>query len=370
MRLVPIEHVADGMRLARAVPSNRADRAPLLRAGTTMTVDLAHRVGRTGMWAIWVDDDLGEAIVPAPEFPADTVGLALNAVSMVFEAAHSARTAKRALAPQSLHRLHDAAAEIAECVLEYPVNACPVPDLPAVDAGPQWHAVRVALLGTFIGRLALIKHGWTDHLGTRRFDCVEERLTTLATGLLVHDVGVPAPSFQLDGIDARTIAETDQPVEHVTSGADLFPAGDTSAGVRVVIQSHHERWDGMGYPNRRKRDAIPPNARICAVADAYDALISRSHGNSSVPLHCAVATIEQGSGTLFDPATIGHFKKLVLPYPIGHELVLPDGRDAVVTKLERSDRLQPTVRLRSESGQLVELIADLSAPQPLQTVAA
>jgi hypothetical protein len=369
MRLVPIGHVVDGMRLARAVPSNRADRAPLLRAGTALTFELATRVGRTGMWAVWVDDDIGEAIVPAPEFPADTIGLALNAVSMVFEAAHSARNLKRALSPQAVHRIHDAAAEIAECVLEYPPNACPVPDLPAIDAGPQWHAVRVALLGTFIGRASLVKHGWTDHLGTRRFDSVEERLTTLATGLLVHDIGVPAPSFQLDGADARIIAESDQPVDHVTTGADMFPAGDTSAGIRVAIQSHHERWDGMGYPNRRKRDAIPPNARICAVADAYDALISRSAGNPAVPVHCAVATIEQGSGTLFDPATVAHFRDLVLPYPIGHELVLPDGRDAVVAKLERRDRLQPTVRLRSESGQLVELIADLSAPQPLVAAA-
>jgi HD-GYP domain-containing protein (c-di-GMP phosphodiesterase class II) len=370
MRLVPIAQVVDGMRLARAVPSNRADRAPLLRAGTAMTADLATRVGRTGMWAIWVDDDLGESIVPAPEFPPDTIGLALNAVSVLFEAAQVSRRTEAALDAQALRKLNDAAGELAECVLEYPPNACPVPDLPAVDASPQWHAVRVALLGTFLGRASLIKHGWTDHEGTRRFDRLEERLTTLATGLLAHDVGVPAPPFRLDGADTRTIPESEQPVDHVSSGAELFPPRDVSAGIRVVIQSHHERWDGMGYPHRRRRDAIPANARICAVADAYDALISRGGGSDAVPVHCAVATIEEGAGTRFDPATVAHFKQLVAPYPVGHSLVLPDGRAAVVAKLERNDRLQPTVRLRSESGELVELIADLAALQPLSRVAA
>jgi HD-GYP domain-containing protein (c-di-GMP phosphodiesterase class II) len=159
------------------------------------------------------------------------------------------------------------------------------------------------------------------------------------------------------------IAESDQPVEHVRLGAALFPARNTHAVVRIVIHSHHERWDGLGYPQRKHHDATALNARIAAIADAYDAMIAAGDDRQPLANHAAAALIAAGAGLRFDPELVAHFSALVAPYPLGHEVTLPDGRDGVVAKLPRGDRLHPTVRLRSASGPIVELVADMAGEQ-------
>jgi hypothetical protein len=88
-------------------------------------------------------------------------------------------------------------------------------------------------------------------------------------------------------------------------------------------------------------------------------------GDDRQPLanHAAAALIAAGAGLRFDPELVAHFSALVAPYPLGHEVTLPDGRDGVVAKLPRGDRLHPTVRLRSASGPIVELVADMAGEQ-------
>ena len=71
-----------------------------------------------------------------------------------------------------------------------------------------------------------------------------------------------------------------------------------------VAQSHHERWDGSGYPRGLSGDAIPIAARLMALADVYDALISARHYKKAMPLPEVDAIIEKGRGTHFDPAVV------------------------------------------------------------------
>jgi putative two-component system response regulator len=68
-----------------------------------------------------------------------------------------------------------------------------------------------------------------------------------------------------------------------------------------IARHHHERWDGSGYPDGLAGEAIPLAARLMAVADVYDALISRRPYKESMNHEQALAWIEQGSGTHFDP---------------------------------------------------------------------
>lgn len=69
-----------------------------------------------------------------------------------------------------------------------------------------------------------------------------------------------------------------------------------------VAHYHHERWDGSGYPDKRKGDKIPPEARIMAVADVYDALVSKRVYKESMSFEKADAIIMEGMGSQFDPA--------------------------------------------------------------------
>jgi HD domain len=360
MRLVAVDGLAGELELARGVPSDRPDGAPLLRAGTRVSAALAARLASAGASRVWVEDELGSAIEPPPEFPADVIGLSLQAFKRAQAAVPAALRASRGLEAPALRALQEAAGEIADAVLDYPREQCPISDFAVTLASPSWHALRVALLGTFIGRRVLAKSGWIDVQGVQRFDAIDERLSALALGLLVHDIALPAPAAQADAMPA----EAEQPVSHVNLAASLFAAESFPAAMRVVLQSHHERWDGMGYPERKHRDATALNARIAAIADAFDSLTASGEGREPLAVDAAVRAIEAGAGAQFDPSLVAHFRELVPPYPLGHPVRLPDGREGVVVSLAAADRLHPTVRLRSASGPIVELVADLSPADP------
>ena len=79
---------------------------------------------------------------------------------------------------------------------------------------------------------------------------------------------------------------------------------------RQVAMSHHEKWDGSGYPQGLKQDEIPLCARIMAIADVFDALISKRCYKSAFPVEEAFAIIEQSSGSHFDPVIAATFLEL------------------------------------------------------------
>ncbi|MGA2471685.1 MAG: HD domain-containing phosphohydrolase [Solirubrobacteraceae bacterium] len=350
MRLVPTEQVTDGMLLARDIISSRADGAPLLRREATLTRELAARAAQAGVSAVWINDEFSDGIEPAPEFPHAILGLAFHAVTRALDAAPTALANRIQLHHRLQGELLGAAAEISEAVLEYPPDSCPVPDLAVVAPTAAWHALRVTLLGSFVARRVLSHRGWTDYQGNRRFDRFNERITTLAVGLMIHDIGVPhAP-------DGKMVPDADQPVEHVQAGAALFLPEDLPVAARVVVRNHHERWDGSGYPDHKLGDAIAMNSRIAAIADTYDALIALD----GLTNPAAVRAISQGARSQFDPSIVEHFSRLVAPYPVGHAVTLEDGRVAIVARSASASRQRPTVRVMGSDGAPEEIVVDLT----------
>jgi len=79
---------------------------------------------------------------------------------------------------------------------------------------------------------------------------------------------------------------------------------------KEIALSHQEKWDGSGYPQGLAGEAIPLSARLMAVADVYDALISRRVYKNSVPHEQAVAIIQEGRGVHFDPDITDAFVEL------------------------------------------------------------
>jgi putative two-component system response regulator len=76
---------------------------------------------------------------------------------------------------------------------------------------------------------------------------------------------------------------------------------------KEIALCHHEKWDGSGYPNGLARDAIPVSARLMAVADVYDAVISRRVYKSQMCHEKAFAIICEGAGRHFDPDVVAAF---------------------------------------------------------------
>ena len=102
---------------------------------------------------------------------------------------------------------------------------------------------------------------------------------------------------------------------HTTLGRDALQAAEDALGLQVdflsvakeIAYSHQEKWDGSGYPLGLAGDAIPVSARLMALADVYDALISRRVYKEAMPRDKAAAIIVQGKGSHFDPDMVDAF---------------------------------------------------------------
>jgi putative two-component system response regulator len=117
-----------------------------------------------------------------------------------------------------------------------------------------------------------------------------------------------------DAIDRAIREVTENKADSNASYAANLHVTATSAGpleflevAREIAAGHHEKWNGTGYPNSLREDAIPVSARLMALADVFDALISRRVYKNPMPLEDVLKIIREGSGTHFDPDIVEAF---------------------------------------------------------------
>jgi putative nucleotidyltransferase with HDIG domain len=164
------------------------------------------------------------------------------------------------------------------------------------DPGLAGHAARVTALAI---RLA------------HALGAADRRLEALRIGGPLHDIGKlavdPAILGKPSALDAAELAEIRK---HPVTGVQMLAGVE---GVRDAIDCvlhHHERWDGHGYPHGLGGNEIPFEARILAVADAYDAMTSDRPYRSALRHDDALAEVRRCSGTQFDPRVAEVFLSL------------------------------------------------------------
>ncbi len=145
--------------------------------------------------------------------------------------------------------------------------------------------------------------------------CIAERLGIsgderryLECGAVLHDVGkIAVPDLILGKRGPLSRREWRLVQRHPLVGRQLL-AGITFLGPALeAVATHHERWDGTGYPRRLKGDAIPLPGRVVAVADAYDAMTTDRPYRPALPPEAALDELKRGRGTQFDPDVVDAF---------------------------------------------------------------
>jgi len=128
----------------------------------------------------------------------------------------------------------------------------------------------------------------------------------------VHDIGKLAiPDSLLHRPGPLTHEEYEIVQQHATMGAEILNGIANGAALASIVRHHHENWDGSGYPDRLRRDAIPIGARILAVVDCYDALTSNRPYRQPLQHAEAIAMIVARRGTMYDPAILDAFVRVV-----------------------------------------------------------
>jgi putative nucleotidyltransferase with HDIG domain len=165
------------------------------------------------------------------------------------------------------------------------------------DVYTQGHCVRVADLACAL---------WT-RVGTPD----DTPLFWFRIGALLHDVGkLMVPAEVLNKPGKLTDEEWALVRGHPTAGVELLADIEFPWDVRPIVESHHERWDGRGYPHGLAGDAIPLAARVLCIADVYDALTSQRSYKRAFTHDEAIEIMRQDVGTQFDPALFPVFEEV------------------------------------------------------------
>jgi putative two-component system response regulator len=146
----------------------------------------------------------------------------------------------------------------------------------------------------------------------KAFGMSDEQLTHIRHGALLHDMGkLGVPDSILHKPDKLTPEEWDIMRKHPQFAYDmLYPIEYLRMALDIPF-CHHEKWDGTGYPRGLKNNEIPLAARIFAVVDVWDALISDRYYRPAWKNEDALAYIRQQSGTHFDPQIVDLFLKFM-----------------------------------------------------------
>jgi HD-GYP domain-containing protein (c-di-GMP phosphodiesterase class II) len=141
-----------------------------------------------------------------------------------------------------------------------------------------------------------------------------DRICGLIKGAFLHDVGKIGISDAILLKPARLTAEEFAEMQkHVAHGLDIVSRGSWLHEAADVVLYHHEKFDGSGYLRGLEGDKIPIAARIFAIADVFDALISRRPYKEPLPFEAALAIIKEGAGTHFDPVLVAAFLRIARP---------------------------------------------------------
>ncbi len=212
------------------------------------------------------------------------------------------------------------------------------------------HSIRTCILALSFGR----------HLGLTR-----DQLIIVGLGALLHDVGmVRLPEHLLEKPVGLTQPEFALMKSHVRQGVDILQSSkDFPAEALQLVEQHHERHDGSGYPKKLTGDLIGMSGSIGAIVDVYDAVTSQRIYRASISPEDALKRMYEWRHKDFYAELVEEFIKCMGIFPIGSLVELNTGGIGVVITINRTRRLKPKVALVLQSNKepyAKRLIADLA----------
>jgi len=194
------------------------------------------------------------------------------------------------------------------------------------------HSVNVAIISVLIAL---------------NLDYNEARLTDLALGALLHDIGMLAvPGDIILKMGNLTPAEAETVQRHAADGFEIVrKRREISTLAAHIAFQHHERFDGTGYPRRLKGEEIHEYARIVAVADIFDALIADRPYRKGLLPHEAYEIMMTLGDKYVDKTILGIFLANVAIYPVGTVVQISSGETAVVARVHPGLQARPVVKV-------------------------
>ena len=202
----------------------------------------------------------------------------------------------------------------------------------------------------------------------------EQDMDALRAAALLHDVGKLAVPDHIISKPGRLTPEEFQKMKiHPVVGAEILEKVAFPYPVAPIVRSHHEKWNGKGYPDGLKAEEIPIGARILSAVDCLDALASDRQYRKALPLDEAMKTVAEESGTSFDPKVVAILQRryVELERLAFSSLAGDDASISTSYKVERGEKPAAGFELNSSRRPDIEtdfLSSIASAQQEAQTL--
>lgn len=199
----------------------------------------------------------------------------------------------------------------------------------------------------------------------RHLGLYKEDLRNLSMGLLLMDVGkVKVADEILNKKSTLTVDEFEEMKNHVYYGVDLLrnTPGINETIINVVL-THHERFDGSGYPSALKGKETPVYGRIAAIVDCYTAMTSSSAYRAAIAPHKALQTIYNWRNKYFQDELVEQFLQCLGVYPTGSLVEMSSGEVGMIMSQNRIQRFKPKIMMlldESKTPYDVSKIVDLT----------
>ena len=261
-----------------------------------------------------------------------------NAVNIMNDVLNQVRDGN----PVNVETVRSAVTPMIDSMLRNPDAMSWFVSLQKQDEYSYQHSIATSVWAVVLGR----------HLGFDR-----QSLDKLAIGGMLMDIGkTRLPQEMLQKAGKLNAHELDLMLQHVDFGVDMVKsAPGVGRDILDMIASHHERYDGSGYPNALQGADIPVYGRIAGIVDCYDAMVTERPYQAARSSYDAVRELNKLSGTLFQKELVEQFVQALGMFPTGSLVELNTGAVGIVVEQNRVRRLRPKVMvLLDEAKQPVE----------------
>ncbi|MGH8278522.1 MAG: HD-GYP domain-containing protein [Gammaproteobacteria bacterium] len=232
--------------------------------------------------------------------------------------------------------------ELVDSAIANPAAALWLTNLETKHEYTAAHCLNVCILSIVFGA----------HLGLSK-----DSTADLALGALLHDIGkMRTPVSILDKPGLLSANEFDVMKKHPVDGYNILRKHkDVSEKCLEIVQLHHERISGHGYPFGLKGEEIPVHVRVVAIADVYDDITSNRVYHEGIPAHTGLNMMFHWAPRDFGEDLVQEFIRCIGIYPIGSLVELDRGVLGIVMSTNPASRLRPIVMLvRDQSGKPYE----------------
>ncbi|CAI3198476.1 HD-GYP domain-containing protein [Clostridium neonatale] len=359
MRLIPIECVRENSILGKSIYAY--DGRVLLKSGCVLTKSLIDKVKYLHIYSLYIIDEYSSEEIEdiiKPELRQKAIRIVKETFADIERIANIHKFEKRKFNDYTkkeqdyFHSIDNLAEELISEILNNKNVLLSLVDIKSMDNYTYAHSVNVAVISLVLG-ISL--------------NLPKRHLKYLCIGALIPDIGKSFIPKEILQKPSRLTEDEFKIIEnHPKEGYDFIKKTyNFSSHINSIVLQHHERFDGLGYPNKLLGEEINHLARIVSVADVYDALTSDRPYKRALCPSDAVEYLMSNAGSAFDFNIVNIFSKVIIPFPAGTIVSLSNGDIGIVKETLPNFPLRPIIEIiKSDNskkiGSIINLIEKLS----------